>query len=316
MIFFTETQDILINKKSVITFGKFDGLHRGHQKLIRRLLQVAGDDFLSLVFSFSVSPLQVVTGKEGKQILTNEERKTVMEALGADCFVEYPFTSELMHMSAEAFVENILVKKLGIVHAVIGPDFCFGYKRQGNAALLKELGKKWGFEAEVLEKERIGDDVVSSSRIRKMIEKGDMEECRQLLAYPYFFRGLVVYGKQIGRTLGLPTLNQIPSRKKLLPPKGVYITLTKIGGDYLQGITNVGEKPTVDGSFMGIETHLFDFSGEAYGECVDVFFLSYLRREFKFDSLDALREQIEKDKERAKAYFKDNQDRDWLGILK
>ncbi|HEY9574925.1 MAG TPA: bifunctional riboflavin kinase/FAD synthetase [Lachnospiraceae bacterium] len=315
MEIFSGTEDILIDKKSVITFGKFDGLHRGHQKLISYVRKVANRGLLSLVFSFTVSPLQVVNSKLSKQIITNEERKCVMESLGVDCFVEYPFTEQVMKMEAEDFVEKILVKKLHIAHAVIGPDFLFGYQRKGDAKLLKKLGQKWGFEVDVLEKESLKEGVVSSTRIRQMIEAGDMKGARELLGYPYFLRGQIVHGRQLGRTIGLPTLNQIPAKEKLLPPKGVYVTLTKIGNTYYKGISNVGEKPTVDGDFMGIETHLFDFSKEIYGAYADVFFLTYLRGEFKFASLEDLKAQIEKDKKKATVYLQDNDLKECLGIL-
>ena len=245
--------------------GKFDGLHRGHQKLIERIKEKRGKNCKAVVFTFDVSPKSYILHTPPKYLLTYEERRELAENLGVDILAECPFTEELMHMEPEAFVKEYLVDRLHGEYLAVGPDFRFGYQRKGTPQLLKELGEKYGFVQKSWKKEKYKDKDISSTYIREELDQGHIEEVNQLLGYPYFTKGEIVHGRQLGRTIGIPTANLIPPSEKKLPPNGVYITESMIQGKTYQGITNVGYKPTVKENFLGVETYLFSCNADLYG---------------------------------------------------
>ncbi len=289
------TLDFSIPEESAITLGKFDGIHKGHQKLMRQILEKKAMGLKSVVFTFGQMPGTVFDGK-GRTILTSKERQMHLEKMGIDYMIECPFVPEIIQMEPEKFIEEILVKQLHVKYIAVGPDFRFGYQRKGGCSLLKKLASVYGYEVEVFEKECLDEKVISSTYVRHMLETGEMETVRKLLGYPYYVSGTVVHGHAIGRKLGIPTINLIPDDEKMLPPNGVYLTKTIFGGEKRFGITNIGVKPTISGEeAKGIETHLFDFDGNLYDEELVVVFYAYRRGEQKFDSLEALKEQLAKD---------------------
>lgn len=283
-----------MERPSAVSLGKFDGLHRGHQKLVRRVLDQKKNGLDTVIFTFEKNPTRLLSGLSAQNIMTNEERKRKLEELGIDHLLECPFTPQLSHMEPEYFVEEILVRELRASFVVVGRDFRFGYQRRGDYRLLETMGKRLGFSVEVVEKEQSHGRDISSSYIREALHEGNIPLANELLGYRYFVSGTVLHGRQIGRTLGLPTTNLLPPPEKLLPPNGVYLTRTTLedGGEYF-GITNIGYKPTVGGETQkGVETFLFDFSGDLYGRELTVEFFEYERPEQKFKSLEELKARI------------------------
>lgn len=302
MKYIANTQDFSVEGKSVITLGKFDGLHRGHQKLIRRVKDAAGDAN-AVVFTFDVSPVSVVTHRASGGLLTNEERKDMLVRAGIDFLIECPFTQEIMQMPPEKFVKEYLVSRLHAKRIIVGPDFHFGFQRKGTPQMLQAMGRQYGFDVEVLEKELESGREISSTWVKEELAAGNMEMVEKLLGYPYFVHGSVVHGRGLGRTIGVPTINQIPQQQKLLPPRGVYASQTKICGTRYCGISNIGMKPTVGGEFLGVETYLFDCCRDLYGKDARVYLYRYQRPEQKFSSLEKLREQLAADERQGRDFF-------------
>lgn len=291
----TDTLDFFIPEESAITLGKFDGIHRGHQKLMKKILEKKEQGLKSVVFTFGQMPGTVFYGK-GRTILTRSERMTHLETMGIDYMVECPFVPEIIQMEPEKFIEEILVNQLHVKYIAVGPDFRYGHNRRGDVSLLKKLASVYEYEVEIFEKECLEDKVISSTYVRHMLEIGEMETVQKLLGYPYYVSGVVVHGHAIGRTIGIPTINLIPDDEKKLPPNGVYLTRTRIAEEQYFGITNIGVKPTISGEeAKGIETHLFDYEGNLYGKELVVEFFAFERKEMRFESLKELQEQLAKD---------------------
>ena len=304
MIYTTQVPHLEKEVRSSVTLGKFDGLHRGHQKLINLIRREQGEKNRSVIFTFDVSPRSYILHSPPKYLLTYEERRELAENLGVDILAECPFTEALMHMEPEDFVKEYLAERLHARYLAVGPDFRFGYQRRGTPELLKELGRTYGFRTEIVEKEKYKGWDISSTFVREELEKGHIEEVNQLLGYTYFTKGEIVHGRQLGRTIGIPTANLIPPVIKKLPPNGVYITESLIQGKTYQGITNIGYKPTVKENFLGVETYLFSCNADLYGQEAEVRFYRYLRPEIKFSSLEELKCQMLKDIEEGKSYFR------------
>ena len=223
---------------------------------------------------------------------------------GVDYLLECPFVESISHMEAEEFVRKILVERLHVRYLAVGTDFRFGCQRRGDYRLLQRLSAECGYEVEVVKKACWQGEEISSSRIRQELEQGHMELVNQLLGYAYSVTGEVLHGRKIGRTLGMPTMNIVPSVRKLLPPNGVYATRTVIAGELFEGITNIGYKPTVGAeTWKGVETYLFDLDRNLYGEVLTVRFYGYERPERKFDSLEELKNRIGQDVEWGRTYF-------------
>lgn len=296
-----DTMNFNIPEESAITLGKFDGIHKGHQKLIKKILEKKSAGLKSVVFTFGQMPGTYLYGK-GRTILTGEERRKHLETMGIDYMIECPFVQELITMEPEQFIEEILVKQLHVKYIAVGPDFRFGHERKGDGYLLKKLAPAFGYEVEIFEKECLDDKVISSTYVRHMLENGQMEVVKNLLGYPYYVSGTVVHGHAIGRTLGIPTINLLPDEEKILPPNGVYLTRTLIDGKAYFGITNIGVKPTIGRKeAKGIETHLLDFSGDLYDRDLVVEFYEFERPERRFYSLDELKDQLDIDVQWGKA---------------
>lgn len=284
---------------SAVTIGKYDGIHRGHQELVRRTVEDAKSrkmdgECRSVVLTFDMSPVM---------ILSKKERRRMLESMGVDILIECSFGPKIITTTAEAFVKELLSERLKAVSVTAGSDFRFGYMRQGDDELLKRMGKELGFTTRVVPEVMHDGKKISSSDIREAVMSGNMEMAETLLGFPYFMRGRIIHGKRLGRTIGVPTANMIPDKSKLLPPNGVYFTESEIGGALKRGITNIGTKPTVDGHFIGVETSYFELNEDLYGEELEVAFRHFSRPEKKFDSLVQLKEQIGKDRALGEAYF-------------
>ncbi len=314
MIFFKDTTEFDAGRDSVVTLGKFDGLHRGHQLLIREVLRIGHDEGLkTVVFTFGVHPRAMVAGRPQELLLTNAEKRERLENLGIDMEVEFPFNDTTSHMPPEEFVRKILVGKLRAKKVIVGTDFGFGYKRAGNVELLQAMSGACGFEVMVKKKLKTKEGLdISSSYIKDLLRLGHMEQVNGLLGYPFSVTAPVIQGNHYGRTFGMPTINQTPPPEKLMPPNGVYVSRTLIDGVSYKSVTNIGVKPTIDGRYpKGVETHIHDFDRDIYGKTVQVQLYSYARPEMKFDSKEHLIEQMRRDSRSALDFWED--EGRWIG---
>ena len=283
----------------MVAVGKFDGEHRGHQKIIATMLDIAREKQLkTAIFTFGTPPAAVVSGQRRPQILTNEERRERLHQAGIDYIVEYPFDAEIAAMDGEDFVREILLGAMRMRAIVGGEDLRFGKAGAVNAAKLKSLGERLHFSVYIIQKETEAGEEISSSLIRDALAAGDMAKANTLLGMPYTAEGVVQHGNGIGnRILGFPTINLLLSAGKLLPRRGVYQTETVLpDGRTFRSITNVGTNPSVEQDHLShrlrLESFLLDFSGDLYGVRVRLRFLRFIRPEKKFASLTALKQQI------------------------
>lgn len=302
----TGTREFQIEEPTAVTIGKFDGRHKGHQKLLREMLCFKERQGLkAAVFTFDMAPAGVMAGRVQTVITTNQERRNKMAKMGIDYLVEYPFDQNTAHMSPEEFVSEVLVRRMHAKAVVVGTDCSFGYKGKGNAQLLKEMSESCGFEAVIIEKEQDDHRDISSTYVREELDQGNIEKTNELLGEPYAIHGVVVHGNHIGGAiLGFPTANILPPPEKHLPPFGVYVSQVLVDGALYRGVTNIGKKPTVEGeSPVGVETFIMGLEANLYGKEIEVQLLNFERPEQKFSSLEELKERIEKDKEYAAAYF-------------
>jgi riboflavin kinase / FMN adenylyltransferase len=289
----------------VLALGNFDGLHRGHRKILDRMRRVATErGATSVIMTFDPHPPRVVRPDKAPRLLMTKAQK--LEAI-ADAGVQgaaiVRFTPELSRWEPETFVRTVLVDWLHVSEVWVGANFLFGHDRAGNFSLLRVLGARYGFKAEKIDPVRYKDFVVSSTRIRRLVSEGRVDEAGALLGHQYFIDGTVLRGDQRGRTIGFPTAN-LCTENELLPPNGVYATTTEIGGIVHPSVTNVGTRPTVDDSGrVLVETHIFDFNRDLYGQSIRVGFVQRLRDERFFESLGLLRAQIDADCQRARMLF-------------
>lgn len=300
-----EGLELKCKKDTAIAIGKFDGIHVGHQRLLQEILKAKRAGLAACVFTFDKSPAALFGKGDGKVLSTPEEKRRCFESLGVDILVEFPLTRESAGIPAREFAKSYLAGALRGKFVAAGEDLSFGDKGLGNARLLREMSGELGLEIVTIPKVRVGDQEVSSTGIRSLIEEGRMEEAGQMLGAPYSFTGTVCHGRALGRTLGFPTVNLYPEEDKLLPPFGVYYSLVRVGDREYHGITNVGCKPTVSGKERpGIETHLYDFQGDLYDRELKVGLLHFSRPEQKFAGLEELKRQLERDIHGGSAYFR------------
>lgn len=301
MEYIKELSDYKINSATVMTLGKFDGLHRGHELLMENLLNIAAQkQYKKAVFTFDVPPNDVAIHPV---ITTNEERAELFCSYGIDYLLECPFTETIKNMSPVDFI-SWMVHSFGVKEFVVGSDFCFGAKRSGNYETLIAYEKEFGYHTNVFDKVQEDGIDISSTYIRQILGEGDIPKANHLLGYAYSMSDTVVHGNQIGRSMGIPTINIVPPKDKLLPPKGVYVTEVCVKEQSYSGVTNVGVKPTVgEDNPIVVETFILDFCQEIYGEAITVKFLKYIRPERKFESLEALKEQIASDISYAKSFL-------------
>lgn len=289
----------------MLALGNFDGVHRGHRKILERLRRVAGErGSTPVVMTFDPHPPRVVRpDKAPPLIMTKAQKLEALEAAGVQGAAIVRFTRELSQWDPETFVRAVLIEWLHVSEVWVGANFLFGHDRSGNFSLLRSLGARYGFKAEKIDPVRYKEFVVSSTRIRRLVSEARVDEASALLGHPYFIDGMVVRGDQRGRTLGFPTAN-LCSDNELIPPCGVYATTAILDGIVRPSITNVGVRPTVGSSgATTIETHVFDFDRDLYGMKLRLTFVQRLRDERAFDSLDALKSQIAADCARARVLF-------------
>jgi len=292
-------------RQPVLALGNFDGLHRGHRKILDRVRRVAGErGATSVVMTFDPHPPRIVRPDKAPPLLMTKAQKleAIAEA-GVQGAAIVRFTPELSRWDPETFVRTVLVDWLHVGEVWVGANFLFGHDRAGNFSLLRVLGGRYGFKAEKIDPVRYKDFVVSSTRIRRLVSEGRVDEAGALLGHQYFLDGTVLRGDQRGRTLGFPTAN-LCTENELLPPHGVYATTARIGDIVHASVTNVGTRPTVDSSGRTVvETHVFDLDRDLYGQSIRVGFVQRLRDERAFESIDALRAQIDADCRRSRVLF-------------
>jgi riboflavin kinase / FMN adenylyltransferase len=285
---------------AVVTSGTFDGVHLGHQKILNRLNEVAKiNTGQSVVITFYPHPRSVISPDNQivKLLSTLEEKIGLLEKSGVNHLLIIPFTREFSELSSEEFIQKILIETIGTKTLVIGYDHRFGKNREGGFDYLKLNKEKYGFEIEEISRQDIENVVVSSSKIRKALQEGDVPSADHFLGRNYALSGVVVKGKQLGRTIGFPTANiQVREIAKLIPSDGVYAVKVYYKDEAFGGMLNIGNRPTVDGTYQTVEVNIFDFDQEIYGENLTVEFLQKIRNEQKFNGLDELKAQISKDK--------------------
>lgn len=305
MEYIKNTLDFRVELPTVVTLGKFDGLHRGHEKLMHELARCKEQfQALSVAFTFDIPPSNRTAEVSSKVLTTNEEKEYIFGTTGIDYLIECPFTEEVMRMEPEEFIAWI-AQVLHMKCVVVGTDFHFGHRRAGDYHTLMEYERVYGYRTVVVDKIKEGDRDISSTYVREEIAAGNLKYANWLLGYEYFIKSNVVHGKQLGRTIGIPTINMVLPVEKLLPPNGVYITKVRINHKTYAGVTNVGCKPTVsDNNQIGVETYIIDFQGNLYGESIVVSFAEFLRKEEKFASLEDLKMQMRKDICAVEKYYK------------
>ena len=283
---------------TAVTLGKFDGLHRGHQKLLNRIMKYAKkEDCDSVVCAFDM---------DRDCLMTNEERRAFLEDK-VDYLIEIPFTREMMEMEAEKFIDEILYKKLHASHIVVGTDFNFGHEKRGNHQMLEKYAAKYGYTVDVVEKAYYKDREISSTYIRELLLDGNVPLANELLGYPYEITSVVEHGQQLGRTLGFPTMNLAPQGKKILPKYGVYACRVLVDGVWYGGVGNAGVKPTVAQEKRRLfEVYVYGYEGDAYGKTATVQILEFERPETKFHSVEELKDRVMKDMQYGGEYLKNH----------
>ncbi|MGQ0828089.1 MAG: bifunctional riboflavin kinase/FAD synthetase [Bacteroidota bacterium] len=290
-------------KNPVVTTGTFDGVHLGHQKIISRLQEVAKKhNGETVLLTFYPHPRMVLfpDDNELKLLNTQQEKIELLEQCGVDHLIIYPFTKEFSRLTSVEFVRNILVNRIGTKRLVIGYNHHFGRNREGSFEHLKEYGNLYGFEVEEIPAQDIDNIEISSTKIRKALQAGDVKGAATFLGHQYTLTGRIVEGKKLGKTIGYPTANIfVDDKYKLIPADGVYAVKVRHKGDIYGGMLNIGNNPTVNGKIKTIEVNIFDFDKDIYGDEATVYFLERLRDEVKFNGLEELKKQLAKDKKNA-----------------
>jgi len=280
-------------KNSSVSLGKFDGIHLGHRFLLQEVIQQ--ENQVSTAFTFE--------SKKGiSKIYTQKEKDCILRGLGMEREIIFPFNDKIKKMAPEEFVRRILVEKMDVKHICVGTDFRFGKDREGDIHLLEQLQKEYGYTLTAVPKLTDEQGIISSTRIRSLMDSGKISEVNRLLGAPYFMMGRVGHGNELGRKMDMPTANLRVEKDKKLLPYGVYATKVKIHGKEYNSVTNIGKKPTVGEYSVGAETYIMDFCEDIYGETIQVFFYEFIRPEKKFNSMEELQCQLKKDKETACFY--------------
>jgi riboflavin kinase/FMN adenylyltransferase len=292
-------------KNAVVTIGTFDGVHFGHQKILKRVISLAAkQNGESVLVTFWPHPRFILRPDDDhlKLLTTFEEKAAIMKSVGIDHIVKLPFTTEFSQLTSEEFTSKVLVDNIGTKHLVIGHDHRFGKNREGGFDYLKANESNFRFKVEEIPKQEIDDVSVSSTKIRNALLTGDIKSASNYLGRNYSIRGTVVTGAKLGREIGFPTANiQVPEKYKLIPADGAYAIKASVNGETFRGMMNIGIRPTVNGSLRTIEAHLFDFQKDIYGSEITVSFVEMIREETRFSSIDELREQLARDKVKAMA---------------
>jgi riboflavin kinase/FMN adenylyltransferase len=293
------TNDFIKLDGAVVTSGTFDGVHLGHQKILNRVIELSKKNGTqSVLITFHPHPRSIIQGVRDLYLLTTiEEKIEILEAIGLDHLLIIPFNREFSELSSTEFIQKILVDTIGTGKLVIGYDHRFGKNREGGFDYLKSNAQQFGFEIEEISRQDLENVGISSSKTRSALLDGDVFLAQEYLGRAYHLSGTVVKGKQIGRTIGFPTANiQLIESEKLVPANGVYAVTVNYDNAVFGGVLNIGNRPTVDGILRTIEVNIFDFDKEIYGEKLSVNFVKRIRNEVKFENLEALKKQIERDK--------------------
>jgi riboflavin kinase/FMN adenylyltransferase len=283
-------------KRSVVTIGNFDGIHRGHQEILRKVKQEARErDQLAAVLTLFPHPLKVLRPAEAPSLLmTIDQRLAAFDAAGIDAALVLPFDLELSKMRPEDFARRYLVETMRASKVLVGENFRFGHRQEGTVQLLEGYGREWGFDVESVKALTVDGTVASSTAVREALRNGRVADARRLLGRPFSLEGEIQAGTGQGRKLVVPTLN-LKTEQEMLPQNGVYATETVVDGEFYRSVTNVGVRPTFNGSNVTVETHLFDFNQDLTGGKIEIRFLERLRDERKFASVEELRDQVLKD---------------------
>lgn len=302
MKIYTDLSNHTSINKTFVTIGTFDGVHVGHQKVLSNLVQSAKkNNASSVLLTFFPHPRMVLQkNTDIKLINTIDERIKLLEKTGLEILVIHEFTKDFAEKTALDFVKNVLVDNLKISNLIIGYDHRFGKDREGNFEQLTAFGKKFGFNVSKIPQQEIDHITISSTKIRKAIELGNIEEANRYLGYCFMLTGEVVKGKNLGEKIGFPTANiSIKETYKLLPKTGSYVVKAELENETVYGMMNIGFRPTVKGKNQTIEIHFFDFNKDLYGKSIQIDVLKFLREEQKFDSVEDLKNQLQKDREKS-----------------
>lgn len=296
--------DNLQNAERAVTFGKFDGIHLGHQKLINKITKKDSQGLKSTVFTFDRAPASLFdANSENTQLnvsastlLTNSERERIFTNFGIDTLFEYKVSRENMSVPADEFVINVIKNRLNAKYIAVGEDFHFGKNRQGDVMLLEKMADECGYELEVVEKEKLNGEVISSSLIKEQLKLGNIENVNKMLGYTYSVTGKIIKGNQLGRTWNIPTINVTWPNGKIQVCFGVYYSHVQIEDKLYYGMTNIGCKPSIEGKYQpGAETYLYNCNENLYGKTANIQLLHFRRREEKFSSIEILIQQLKKD---------------------
>ncbi|MBT2563658.1 bifunctional riboflavin kinase/FAD synthetase [Pedobacter sp. ISL-68] len=304
---------------AIVTIGTFDGVHFGHQKIIKQLVEKAkSDNGESVILTFFPHPRMIIDpeNQELKMINTINEKAEILKGLGVDHLIITPFTRDFSNQLPEDYIKNTLVNNIGTKHIIIGYDHRFGKDRSGNLSDLKAAGLHYGFSVEEIMEQDIHDVAVSSTKIRQALLAGDVSLANDYLGYPFSIYGRVIKGDKIGRTIGFPTANIfVEETYKLIPGDGIYAVTVEMESEVpnpnpstlnpqpYKGMAYIGQRPTINGMTRNIEVNIFDFNQEIYGQDIKMNFLKFLRHDVKFTGLEALTLQLQKDKQATLAYF-------------
>ena len=304
MKIFTELYQIEEMEPTAVALGNFDGVHLGHQRLIKEAVDYAARNGVkSAVFTFSNHPKDLLPkAKKVKNILYKNEKAEIIASLGVDYLFEIPFTKAIMTMDPVYFIDHILINRFNMKAAFCGFNYRFGLEAAGNPDVLRNVGTDRGFEVFEMDPYKIKGNIVSSSLIRTLIASGQVEQCKTYMGRNYEIGGEVVVGNRLGRKLGFPTSNLVIDTSMVTPPNGVYVTFCDYNGVKYPSVTNVGNKPTIGHFNKNVETHIFDFDKELYGKKIIVEFLKKTRDEVQFDNIKDLSEQIVRDCREGKIY--------------
>ena len=295
-------------KKTIVTLGTFDGVHLGHQSILNQLIEATENGmYESVVLTFYPHPRMVLQQEPAIQLLNSMDEKTMLlEKSGIDHLIIHPFDAAFSKLSAEAFVQKVLVEQLQIHKIIIGYDHRFGENRTANITDLIQFGKKYNFEVAQINAKEINEIAVSSTNIRTALGNGSIQLANRYLGYTYFFSGKVMKGKQLGRTIGFPTANlELLEPFKLLPKKGAYVVYSMLKGTRIFGMMNIGHNPTLGENERTIEVHFFDVKEDLYDSVLCISLLAFIRPEEKFSSVEALKTQLHKDRDFSKKYLHD-----------
>lgn len=306
---FNSINNFASKTKTIITIGTFDGVHIGHQSILKKLIHQAEKlNLESVVLTFFPHPRMVLQqDSEIKLLNTIDEKTSLLQDLGIDNLIIHPFDLDFSRLSAEEFVKDVLVDQLNIQKIIIGHDHRFGRNRTATITDLIAFGEEYNFEVEQISAQEIDEIAISSTKIRKALEEGNVVLANSYLGQEYFITGTVIEGKKIGRTINFPTANiQISENYKLIPEIGAYIVAAEIDSKIVYGMMNIGHNPTVSNDSLSIEAHFFNFEGDIYSKSLKIKFLDRIRDEKKFNSIEELKIQLELDKEYSLNYLNKN----------